>query len=168
MITVKKTKLYNVIFPIWLLWLFPITWLISLPANFVIDLLVVVLAMRHLKVENVKANAKKVILKVWIMGFLSDIVGSLGLLLANLLDQNTEWWNENIIIPINYSPFSSIWGFLWITACVILTGVIIYFINKCWCLKKADLTEIQRKKVALALAVFTAPYLFYLPTEWFV
>ena len=30
----NSIKLYNVIFPIWLLWLIPITWLVVLPANF--------------------------------------------------------------------------------------------------------------------------------------
>ena len=30
----KKIKLYNMAFPIWLLWLIPITWFIILPVNF--------------------------------------------------------------------------------------------------------------------------------------
>ena len=60
----KSIKLYNVIFPIWLLWLIPMTWVIVLPANFLIDLLVVVLTMKYLKVKEIKLNAKSVILKV--------------------------------------------------------------------------------------------------------
>ena len=31
-------RLYNVLFPVWLLWFFPVTWIVVLPANFVIDL----------------------------------------------------------------------------------------------------------------------------------
>ena len=60
----NSIKLYNVIFPIWLLWLIPITWLVVLPANFFIDLLVVVLTMKYLKVPDIKMNAKSVIFKV--------------------------------------------------------------------------------------------------------
>ena len=72
----KSIKLYNVIFPIWLLWLIPMTWVIVLPANFLIDLLVVVLTMKYLKVKEIKLNAKSVILKVWIFGFIADFIGT--------------------------------------------------------------------------------------------
>ena len=36
----RGTKLYNLILPLWLLWIFPQTWLVVLPANFIVDLLV--------------------------------------------------------------------------------------------------------------------------------
>ena len=45
----KELKLYNVIFPIWFLWLVPITWIVVLPANFIIDLAVIVLTLKYLK-----------------------------------------------------------------------------------------------------------------------
>lgn len=166
------TKLYNVIFPIWLLLLLPQLWLISLPANFFIDLLVLYISMRVLGVENRKENVKKAIWKTWIVGFASDFVGGLGMFLVALLDfdYNTsfgKWWNENLTSAVMYNPFESVYGVLWTTMCVIITSVLIYFINKKWCLKKLELTDEQKKKVALALAIFTAPYLFYLPTAWF-
>ena len=52
--TKKGVKLYNVIFPLWLLWLIPITWLVVLPANFLIDLAVVVLTLKFLQVPDIK------------------------------------------------------------------------------------------------------------------
>jgi len=33
----NQVKIYNLIFPIWLLWLIPATWIVVLPANFLID-----------------------------------------------------------------------------------------------------------------------------------
>lgn len=39
--------------------------------------------------------------------------------------------------------------------------------NYKWALEKAEFQDIERKKVALSLTVFTAHYLFYLPKEWF-
>ena len=42
----RGTKLYNLILPLWLLWIFPQTWLVVLPANFIVDLLVSALALR--------------------------------------------------------------------------------------------------------------------------
>ena len=168
----KGTKLYNLIFPIWLLLLIPPVWLISLPANFLIDLLVLYFAMKVLGVENRKENVKKAIWKTWIMGFAADFVGGFCMFFVAIpdVDHTTsfgKWWYDNLTNSVMYNPFESIYAILWATMCVIITSVLIYFINKKWCLKKTNLTDEEKKKVALALAVFTAPYLFYLPTAWF-
>ena len=161
----KEIKLYNVMFPIWLLWLFPLTWIVILPGNFIIDLLVVVLTMKHLKVEDVKGRARAVIFKVWIMGFVADFIGCFGMFLFNLVE--IEWATNDFIAALNYNPFDHAGALLWTTFCVVITAFIIYIFNYKWCLKKAELADLERKKVAVAMAVFTAPYMFYLPTEWF-
>ena len=168
----KSVKLYNLIFPIWLLWVIPTTWLVVLPANFLIDLLVVVLTMKYLKVKEIKLNAKSVILKVWIFGFISDFIGTASMFMANLIDFNYEtllgkWWYNNITNAVSYNPFESLYAILWVTGCVIITSFFIYLFNYQFCLKKSTLDSEQKKKVALSLAIFTAPYLFYLPTAWF-
>ena len=168
----KDTRLYNVIFPIWFLLLIPQLWIVSLAGNFLIDLLVLYISMRILKVENRKENIKKTILKTWIIGFACDFVGGFGMFLASLIDidYNTplgKWWYENLTNSVMYNPFDSIYGFLWTTLCVIITSVLIYVVNKKWCLKKLDISDEQKNKVALSFAIFTAPYFFYLPTAWF-
>ena len=48
----KQTKLYNVLFPVWMLMLFPQMWLMVLPGNFLIDSLVLVIAMYILKMAE--------------------------------------------------------------------------------------------------------------------
>lgn len=168
----NSIKLYNVIFPIWLLWLVPITWIIVLPANFLIDLLVVVLTMKYLKIEDIKRNAKAVILKVWIFGFIADFIGTIAMFMSNIIDFNYEtqlgkWWYNNISNAVSYNPFESIYSILWVTVCVIITALFIYLFNYKICLKKSNLDIIQKKKLSLSLAIFTAPYLFYIPTSWF-
>ena len=30
----KTVKLYNLVFPVWLLWIVPLTWIVVLPVNF--------------------------------------------------------------------------------------------------------------------------------------
>jgi len=170
----KTTKLYNVIFPIWMLWIFPLTWLVILPANFVIDLLVTALTMKVLKIDHIWATAKPVILKVWLFGFLADLIGTAVMLVATFLDEGTlgptagEWWYQNISYPVNYNPFQSVYGFLWVTLCVVLAAFMIYLFNRKVSFKKAPLTDRQKRQLSLSLAVFTAPYLFYLPTMLFV
>ena len=170
----NSVKLYNLIFPIWLLWVIPITWLVVLPANFLIDLLVVVLTMKYLKVQEIKMNAKSVILKVWIFGFIADFIGTAAMFMANVIDSNFDfntplgqWWYNNITNAVSYNPFENIYSLVWVTACVIITSCFIYLFNYKFCLKKSTLDDEHKKKLALSLAIFTAPYLFYLPTAWF-
>ena len=50
-----------------------------MPANFAIDVLVVVLKMKLLKVSDIKRNAKIMILCVWIMGFIADFIGTIAM-----------------------------------------------------------------------------------------
>lgn len=169
----KSIKLYNIIFPIWLLWMLPVTWIAVLPANFLIDLLVVTLTMKYLRVPDIRKNAKAVILKVWITGFAADFIGTLMMFAAILIDFDGsptwgEWWYSHITNAVSFNPFDNIFSFIWVSICVFLTSLCIYLFNSKWCLKKADLDEGKKKKIALSLAVFTAPYLFYLPTKWFL
>ena len=50
----KNIKLYNVRFPFWMLMLFPTTWLVVIPGNFVIDSLVLIAAMFAVKLASKK------------------------------------------------------------------------------------------------------------------
>ena len=47
----KEVRLYNVLFPVWLLWLFPQIFLIVAPANLLVDCLVLTLALMGLKTK---------------------------------------------------------------------------------------------------------------------
>ncbi len=159
----KDVKLYNLLLPVWLILLFPQLWLVVLPANFLIDLLVLRLTMKHLHLENRKELCRQSIGKVWLMGFVSDFAGAFFMILWNILDVT----GADFVNAVNFNPFERLDAFLWVTGCVVLTGVILYFVNRKFCLKNLPVTEAQRRSLALSLAVFTAPYLFYLPTAWF-
>ena len=78
-----------------------------------------------------------------------------------------KWWYENITNAVYYNPFDNIYALIWVTVCVVLTAYCIYFLNYKISLRKTELNHDLRKKLALSLAIFTAPYLFYLPTAWF-
>lgn len=168
----KKVKLYNIIFPIWLLWLVPTTWIIVLPANFLIDLTVIILTLKYLKIHDIKQKVKPVIVKTWLYGFVADFIGTVFMSLSTFIDFDIttpfgKWWFENITNPVAYSPFSSPYAILWTAVCVLIAAVFIYRFNYKICFKKLDAEDSQKKKLALSLAVFTAPYLFFLPTSWF-
>lgn len=163
----NNLKLYNVIFPIWLLWLFPIAWFIVIPTNFIIDLLVIFLIMKKLNLKDIRENIKKSIMKVCLFGFFADLIGSAILLIVNMIEfNNNEWW-YNFTSAISYNPFKNIYALLFVIIIIIITSFLIYFFNYKISLRGIKIDNADKKRIALALAVFTAPYLFLLPTMWF-
>ena len=155
--THKSYRLNNVMFPIYMLFLFfPQVWLVALPFNFAFDSLVLVLAMRHWHFEGKKEIWKKSILRVWGFGFLADIVGAaLITALAYLIEIG---FDINIYFSSGTEMLTAIPG-------VALAGWLIYLFDKKWAFRKTALEAVQKHKLALALAVFTAPYTMLIPTR---
>ncbi len=160
-----KKRIYNVIFPIWFLIFIPMTWLVVLPANFIIDSLVILLATYLFIKSNYWLTYKQTIFKVWGFGFLSDFIGALILFSTYLID--SEWWYQNILYPVSYHPFESIFGFIWCTIATFISAICIYQFNYRFSFKKLEIDLKTKKKMALTLAILTAPYLFLLPTALF-
>lgn len=162
----KKARLYNVIFPVWMLFLFPQMWLIALPGNLLIDCAVVFLALLALKHTQKKAVLKKIWWKVWLLGFAADFVGVAVLWPAVSL---TSAVSENIrplIEPVLYNCWKSPLALLWTAAAIALSGVCIYFFDK-WALRSCDqLSPHERHITALTLAIVTAPWTFFIPMHW--
>lgn len=164
----KDVRLYNVIFPVWLLWLFPQVFLIVAPANLLVDCLVLTLALLALKHQNKWAVVKKLWWKFWLLGFLADLIGVLvllpGIFLPDLLAHAP--WTYDMSMAMIANPFLSPAAFLWVLAGVALAGVCIYFFDQ-RAMKKCDLlTAHEKRVVALTMAVVTAPWLFFIPLYW--
>ena len=159
----KSYKLYNVLFPMWMLILVPMTWLIVIPANFIIDSLVLILAVHFWLKKPIKEIWKKSIIKVFILGFLSDFVGT-GFLLGGLY---LAAFTENPVLLNMFENTANgpgnIIGFFVLLFAVFLSGICIYFADLKIAFKKLDLEISEKKKLALALAVLTAPYTFFIP-----
>lgn len=159
----KQTRLYNVIFPVWLLFLVPVVWLIVIPANLLIDCLVVLLTLTALKHAQKKAVLKQVWWGVWLMGFAADFVGALFLLpsmfLLGYLPEPWDSWLE----PVMYNPFKSGLAFGVTLLAVALSGVCIYFFDRRRLRSCTLLTDREQHIVALTLAIVTAPWLFFIP-----
>ena len=144
----KEVKLYNVLFPFWMLMLFPQIWLIILPGNFIIDSLVLVISMYLLKLEEKKQFYKRNILKIFAFGILSDVIGSLYMLLMMICFQLGRMGDE-----------------LYITLpALIISAVLIFIFNYFVTFKKYD--KKLKLKLALTFAIVTAPYTFLVPSSW--
>ena len=144
----KDVKLYNVLFPVWFLLMIPVTWLVVLPGNFLIDSLVLVIFMYRAKMEQKKHFYKRHILQVFCFGLLSDVVGAVFMFLCAYV---LEWgiYGDELYLTI---PAAAIAG-----GCIFLLNYFITF-------RKVEAP--RRRNLALTFAIATAPYTFLIPSSW--
>lgn len=168
----REVKLYNVLFPIWILMFFPQILLPVLLGNFLIDSAVVLLVLRKLRGGWAWAEWKRSILRVWGLGFLSDIAGAavmlLPLLLSVPLTDSSIYpiLEEQLLRGIMLNPFHSVWSFLWTTLAVAVSSLCIYYFGRHTDFNRTTLSDTEKRRLALVLAIITAPWLFYIPIAW--
>lgn len=157
----RQTKLYNVLFPIWLLWLFPQVLAVVIPGNLAIDCLVLLLTLLALKHTEKGAVVKAVWWKFWLLGFAADLVGTAWMMLGWYLMELPAL--DGVVSYIDMvRPFTNPIAFFWTLAGVAIAGVCIYFFDKRAMRKCGALDGRQRHIIALTMAVVTAPWLFFL------
>jgi len=165
----KDIKLYNLIFPLWFVLFLPPVIFITLVGNFVIDSLVVIACFFIFKLADIQKSLtefyKGSILKVWILGFLADIIGASILFILGMIDP-LELPND-MIRGINYDPFSSPAAVAVITIAMLVSAVFIFMFNYKITFSKQINDKKLRAKVAIAIALITMPWTFLLPTKWF-
>ena len=144
----KEITLYNVLFPLWMLLLFPQLWWIVLPGNFIIDSLVLFLGMLYLKMEEKKLFYKKTIWKIFGFGLLSDFVGA-GYLLMMIAGFEVGQMGDELWLTLPAVGISAV--------CIFLLNYFVTF-KKC--------APAVRLRLSLTFAVFTAPYTFLVPSSW--
>ncbi len=144
----KEIRFYNILFPIWFLLFIPLAWVVVLPANFIIDSLVILITMKLIGVEFKKKMYKKSIFKVWCLGFLSDAIGAAFLFLT--------MWVFELAVPGE--------DYLYLAIAVLISAIFIFIFNYKISFKGYDRNV--RFKMALSLAILTAPYTFLIPLNW--
>lgn len=144
----NTVKLYNVLFPFWMLLLFPQVWLIVLPGNFIIDSLVLLISMLILKIAEKKQWYKKYIVKIYAFGMLSDVIGSAYMLLMMTVFEVGNMGDE-----------------LYLTLpALVISAVLIFVFNYFVTFRKTD--KKIRIRMSLIFAIVTAPYTFLVPSSW--
>ncbi len=167
----KQTRLYNVIFPIWVLmfWPSPPVILLTFFGNLAIDCLVLYLALRVLKHQARGAVLKRCWWKVWLLGFLSDILGALwlatGLFGAWALEPGSGWLND-FAMAMTVNPFMHPLALVWTVLGAAIAGVCIYFFDRRVFRRVPELEADQAHTLALAMAIATTPWMFFIPIYW--
>ena len=165
----REVKLYNILLPIWMLIFWPSwLWLILIPANYLIDRLVLHRSLGGMPDRG--AFCRKHTWKICLAGFFSDLCGACFLFAVYLLA--SEVGNESPMAAlldkieqgVAFDPFSSIAAFLIVAISVAVAGLAIFFLDR-KILTKARLDAEQARRSALWLAVITAPYLYFFPSR---
>ena len=144
----KECKFYNILFPIWMLILFPIAWIVIVPANFIIDSIVLFISMSLLKLSNKKELYIKHIFKIFLFGMISDIIGSLLILLLFYIFENVAVGDE-----------------LYLTCPGILLSMLMIFIFNYFITFK-NMNKKLRLQLSIIYSLVTAPYTFLIPIAW--
>ena len=142
----KNVRLNNVLFPFWMLMLFPVMWIIVLPGNFLIDSIVLLISMKILKISEKKKVYKRSILKIFFIGIVSDIVGSAYMLALILMEIGSMGDEIYITLPA-----------------VFISAILIFVLNYYVTFKKFE--KKTRLWMALIFALVTAPYTFMVPSS---
>lgn len=155
----QEVRLYNMIMPVWLLVIFPVTWIPVLAGNFVIDSLLLLLFLKLRKHDDIRTKWKKSIVKVWLFGMLSDIVGGaiivLSAVIAGMINDQSRF-SRYILGPIWRDPGAA----AVCVACMLLSSLLIYLFDSKISFRKAIGDPRERKILALLFAVVTTPWLF--------
>ena len=149
-------RLYNVMFPVWLLVWFPSwLWLLLIPGNYLIDRLVLRWSLSGSEERDL--FCRRHCWKICLAGFLADFVGSLLLFALSMLFSSSELGRA-----LAFDAFSDLAAFLATVLAILLSGALIFLLDR-WILTKAGLEKEQTKMASLRLALITSPYLFLIP-----
>lgn len=143
----KDIKVYNALFPLWMLLMFPESWIIVLPGNFIIDSIVLIISMWLLKIDEKLKFYRKNIFIIFCFGILSDIIGSAYMLILSFLGVGRMGDEPYLTIPA-----------------LLISGACIFVFNYYITFKKYD--KRIRFRLAMTFAIVTAPYTFLVPSSW--
>jgi hypothetical protein len=153
-------------FPLWFVLVFPMTWLIIMPVNFIIDTIILIIGLKCFKINEVYETYKKVVLKVWIFGFLVDIIGSGVIFLLQFLQNEKE--NSLYAAVTNHvawNPFYNFSSSVTVIIAICISILLLYLFNFKISFKKVGLEKKKAKKLAVLVAIFTAPWMLMVPTH---
>ena len=169
MIKNNDFKTYNILLPIWMLVFFPSwAWLVLIPANYLIDRIVLRWSLGDMADKGI--FCRKHTWKICLAGFLSDFIGALIMFAVFMASSAADSGSSEgsflykIAYGVGFDPFGNVMGFVIVTVSIAIAGVAIYLLDR-RILSRAGLSIEQAKKSALRLALITAPYLYYFPSE---
>lgn len=138
-------KLYNVLFPLWLILAIPPISLGVIIFNFLFDSLILLIGMKKYNIAEKGKFYKKHILKIVLFGFLADIIGSI-----------------YMFVLMYFFRIGSMGDELYLTIQGFIISVVLIFVFNYYITFKKDMLRLE---LSLLFATFTAPYTFFIPSS---
>ena len=157
----NEIRLYNILLPLWLLMFMPPALLVTIPVNFAVDSAVLFLASHFVCRKMGKMLWKKSILKVFLLGFLADLIPAAILFALLFLLEGTP--AEAFYSAAVTNPLSGVGSALIIFCAVLTASALIYVFDRFIAFKNTGLEKSQVHRLALFMAVLTAPWSFFIP-----
>ena len=168
----SEHRVYNLIFPVYGLLLFPNPlWVLLIPLNYMIDRFVLTLGLKREHVFDNIAEQKSFLdhtaWKICIAGFAADFIGASIIIFRDLYK---PFFPQETMQAINYAvygtPFASSAGLIVFLLAILIAGICVYFFDR-HILTKAGLEKHTAVRIAMLMAVITAPYVILVPTNIF-
>lgn len=163
----NSITLHSIALPLWFLLLSPSTWLVLILTQFIIVSFVLYAGLKYVEYPDPPAIWRKSIIWNTLYGFISYLLICLLFLLTNLPSDQAafgNWVITNLAQPLNVNPFTNVISLLYVVICLLICGTLVYFANIKLAFRKTQLTNIQKHKVSLCLAIFSAPYIALFPS----
>lgn len=144
----QNNYLYDLIFPIFMMWLFPPIMAIVLVGNYIVDGVIIFIVFRLFKIKIGKPQWA-FLTQMWAIGLAVDLVGSIILFSSTTPGKYTIW---------NYSETAFIFLSV-VTLCGLMLGLLNY-----WLAMKKFHNPRMALYFGLAMGILTAPWTFLIPT----
>lgn len=151
-------------YPSWVAYLVSPGLFIFLVVLFAIISIIILVTLKKLRVVKVKETYRKVILPACMVTFLSYIVGTVILLLTQFLTK-FDWVNVKLAEPLVISPFLNVYAFCYTLLAFLVSTALIFYLNKLITMNTIRLSNGKEFRIALILTLFTAPYIFFIPSQ---
>lgn len=153
-------KMYSLVLPIWLMLVAgPVLWILILTSNFFVATIVLIIACHIFKLKNVLKIYKRSIVKMVLYGFLADAIGVSILLLMSKINP------DGIFTNVASNPTNSWVTTVFISICIAFSAWFAYFFHHRLTFRDLKVSEKKKKQIAVFVAIFTAPYLFFYPVK---
>ncbi len=150
MIIKRDFRLYNIIFPFWILYFSPPFIIYAFLGNLIIDSIVILYTIRS---KNIFITRKKLFLYIlfaFIFGFIADFIGAFIIWLLSI--------KLNFISGFSLGDVKSFFVYILI---IIFTGFLIYEFNYKYT-RYIFVNNYHCRRIALRMGIITAPWLFLL------
>ena len=156
--------------PLWVFWVMLICWIVIIPVTAILCSIVMYISMLYLKMKDRFKILRKTIIQITCFSFLCDLIVVVFLLLLETgkdfidLDLDSYHWYKNVFLrALERNPFSNVLALAVLCSIILLLRILNYQLNKRITFLNIDIEEEKKKKLALSIAIFTAPYIFFIP-----